>query len=470
MSAVHRALPALALGLLAGACPRAPATAAPPRPERLEALEAPVAAAIEDALAGVAAAPTSAEAWSRLAMVYHANRLPVLALPCYERALALGARAPAELARDRYRRALALLDLGRAPEALADLAEARRLAPGAAVPPWREGLVRLEEGALGPARERLEEACRANAGFVPARIGLARVDLLEDRPRDAIAELEGVLAEMPRNRHAKDLLRTARLQAGLEPEDAPERARSETFEPQAYDPWEEEVLALRAETRLARAIRLLARDKADRALPLLEAERDLGHVDGTVLGNLAEAYAALGRTADARAALEQALRQAPENVRFHAELSDLCEREGRPAEALRWVERALAFAPERAELHRRAAALLLALGRAPQATAALREALRLDGRDPRLWTRLAQAELAQGDARAAEEACARALALDPDAAEPLLALCAAQLAASELERAAETLARAARHPRADGARVAELGQRLERARAGGGGG
>lgn len=448
----------------AGGAAPGPAPVDPLRPAGLDALDADVAGAIRAALAALEAAPDDPQAWGRLGMVYHANQLPRLAVEAYDRALE---RDPSD-GKQLYRRALSLLDLGQESAAIEALERSAGLLPGATVIPWRLGTLHLERGELELARVAFAESIERNPGFVPARLGLARVHLLFDENEQAIALLEGVLAEIPRHRHANELLRTARRQAGLADED-PGRLRGSTFEPQAYDPWEEEVLTFRAESRVARAIRLLSRDKADRALPLLEAERAEGRVDITVLGNLAEAYVALGREAEAREALQAALALAPENVRFHSELAQLCEQAGERQRAIELLERAIGFAPERAELHRQLGSLLFASQRLEEGTRALREAQRLDGRDPRSWTRLGYAELALGRRDAAREAFERAVAFEPPPSDALLALAEMHLDEGRLGPAEAELARVADGARVDRARLEALRLRAAAARAAGAG-
>ena len=442
--------------LLAAAC--GGASPAPPVPADLAALDPLVAEAVEAALGALERTPQDPAAWAELAMVYHANQLDHLAIEAYDEALARGE----DTARNQYRRALVLFGVGREDEALRGLERALELSPQASVPRWRLGEVRLERGELAAAKQAFELATRRNDSFHQAWLGLARVHLLRDEPEQALGALQRVLEDAPRHRHANALLASAlRLAGRAEPEDF--RFGATTFEPKVHDPWEDEVLERRAESRLARAIRLIVRERPDRAAALLETELAEGRRDITVYGNLAEAYEALGRTADARAALEEALRLAPRNVRFHADLSVLLAEEERFEEALGVLGRALAFAPERAELHLLRWRVLARLGRSEEALAALRRSLELDGRDPRRWVRLANAELAHGDADRAVQAFEEAAAFAPAPPDVLVGLAQALLVAGRLDEAQTALTQAAAHPRADAERIDELGRRLARA-------
>ncbi|HKQ62229.1 MAG TPA: hypothetical protein VJS92_13140, partial [Candidatus Polarisedimenticolaceae bacterium] len=93
----------LLLAALATAC-----AVDPPQPPPGLALDPEVAAAVEQGRAAVTERPRDAERWLHLGMIYEANRLDNLALPCYERGVALAARS----ARGWYRLAQVRARLG----------------------------------------------------------------------------------------------------------------------------------------------------------------------------------------------------------------------------------------------------------------------------------------------------------------------------------------------------------------------
>ena len=426
-----------------------------PSEQVLGALEPTVAERVRAALERTKDAPDDLQAWSELAMVYHANRLYRFAVEVYDHvARSERDRAAASAGKTLYRRGLCLVELGDIEEARSDVAAAVELAPSAAVPPWRLGMLDIELGRLEEARASFERAIDRNAGFVPAWVGLARVHLQADRNEDALAVLRKVLAEAPRNRHALALERTARLQAGL-PESESGRFRSASFEPQAYDPWEDEVLTRRVETPLARAIRFLSRGRAERAVTILEREHEADPTDHMVLLNLVEAYGALGRTQDEQRALSSGLERDPNQLRFLLGLADLYEDQDQLDLALEQLQRAATVAGPRAEVQRRLSRVQAKRGEPEEAVAALREALRLDGRDPRQWSRLGQLELARGNHEGALAAFEEAARFPAPSIRTLTGLARAALETGALARAREALTLAAQHP---GAREEELSE------------
>ena len=75
------------------------------------------------------------------------------------------------------------------------------------------------KGDLKGARESFERALRLNAAYFPAAASLARMDLAEKKPEDALKRFEAVLAKDPKNVSALLASAELRLRAGGKPEE-----------------------------------------------------------------------------------------------------------------------------------------------------------------------------------------------------------------------------------------------------------
>jgi serine/threonine-protein kinase len=82
-----------------------------------------------------------------------------------------------------------LSDIGRQPQAIAEVRRARELSPFYLVAAALEGGFLLRAGQPGEALQRLEEARELDPGFWLVRIGLASAYLASGRPDDALAEI-----------------------------------------------------------------------------------------------------------------------------------------------------------------------------------------------------------------------------------------------------------------------------------------
>ena len=69
----------------------------------------------------------------------------------------------------------------------------------------RRGLVQLQDGDLGGARQAFERALEINPESLTALIGLLRVDLAEERPGDALTRVDAILAIQPDLAEAQSL-------------------------------------------------------------------------------------------------------------------------------------------------------------------------------------------------------------------------------------------------------------------------
>jgi len=225
--------------------------------------------------------------------------------------------------------------------------------------------------------------------------------LRQDRPAEALARFERVLAEEPANRFALSrsgvaLRRLGRAEAAIE------RLRRAV----AADPAQPETRAAFAETLLA------AGRPAEAADAWAEVVR-LQPRRASAWSNLGAALGRAGRPADAVAAMERALELEPGSPERLVRLAFAAHAAGRPAEAARHLERAAELAGE-AFPHAGALGLILAdLGRTAEARRWLAVSRPAEPDFPAARYRLARLAAAAGDEPAARRALAEALQADP---------------------------------------------------------
>src|SRR5262245_52378494 len=200
-----RSVLALALALTAcgsGAAPEFPRLAS------TEGVDPLVLERIQTALA--ACERGEAGALLELSKVYDANGLNELALAGYELCIARdAARSAGERARLEFLRAQALDALGRPKEALAAYDAALALGDEYAPTHWRRALLLLDDGRIPEAHAAFDRALELEPLSIPANLGLARVQLLEDDPRGAAARLEKLAERSPDERFVHGLLARA---------------------------------------------------------------------------------------------------------------------------------------------------------------------------------------------------------------------------------------------------------------------
>lgn len=286
----------------------APSPAEPPLPAALDEMDPAVAALIRNAAAAVRLHPSDARVWHRLAMVYHANGLPVLAAQCYGTTIELDPAQPKAW----YRLALTRGDLADLPGAI----EAGRVAASRTdYPPahWRLGFWLLDQGDLDEAERAFRDAL--DAGDPAGRFGLARVFLQRQEPDEAVALLEPIaMAPGPVGAYANQLLGLA--YRGLDRMDDAETAflRARGAKAEFVDPWRTEVMTLRPglESRLDTAKRLMQQARVRDALTILETTRQDHPGNANVLNNLGIAYRAAGRLEDSQRVLDEAVQRQPD--------------------------------------------------------------------------------------------------------------------------------------------------------------
>jgi tetratricopeptide (TPR) repeat protein len=133
--------------------------------------------------------------------------------------------------------------------------------------------------------------------------------------------------------------------------------------------------------------------------------------------NLGAVLFAEGRTAEAVAQYEEALRLRPDYPEAHSNLGSALFAEGRADEAIAQCEEALRLEPDYAEAHINLGGALFAEGRADEAIAQYEEAVRLKPNYAEAHDNLGIALKAEGRTDEAIAQCEEALRLKPDLAE-----------------------------------------------------
>jgi tetratricopeptide (TPR) repeat protein len=372
----------------------------------------------------------------------------------------------------RFHAGKAAMALGDSDRALTEFVEATRSEPERTDAALAAAELYLARGDFDRAAEMADrhEAHRAG-GKVNALLLGARAEEASGRHETARAIVDSAVERFPKDPYAL-AFRASFVRA----EKGPARAARELAASglDFTDPANEPAIRALADLRAAEG-------KPETALALADAGI-AAHPDAAFFHELrGRVLVLLGRTAEAKAAIERALEIAPDDDAALAALGSLVARGGDPARGLELLDRAAALAPDEPDHAFQAALLVLSQGREDDAIARLRAAL---ARNPthvatcnqlawmlaarkqelplavELATRAARLEptaevldtlgyvlLANGDAPAAVAALDRSLALRPNAPGSRYRLGLA-LAASGQPREAE---RALREALADGA-------------------
>jgi len=469
MHPVRSTLPVLALLLFwTAGCGGSPAgwLREPPLPEALAELDGNVRTRIEEAAARVRQAPEPVEAWGELGKLYEAVGLRLQAIACYEQAQL---RVPGD-PKWWYRSGVCrgrMQDMG---GAIRDMQRVIELEPSYAPAYYRRGACALDDGDLELAQESFRAATRVTPEFMGGWVGLARVHLLRDENEEALALLEAQAARDPKDPVVTKLLRSAQVQAGIEPGAAVEAAaaQEEGDLPAGVfwlDPWQVELAAYRLEPESHRISRMIGRGEADLVIAQLEERRRAEPRETEFLPQLAEAYFQVGRGQEARETYRALLELEPDNIPARLGLARFQEASGFPHLAIEWLDQILAIDPSFGPAWAAKGSILVRGEQYEQALPVLRRAVELDQRIPQVWVDLGNAQMLTKDWAAAITSFENYLAEVPDDPEARISLARVLAKNDELDRAEAELerARALEHDR-DG-RIEEVERLIERGRA-----
>lgn len=339
-----------------------------PLPEDLDAMEPTVVEAIQEAVAQAKAqTPT---ALGRLAMLYHANYLVPLSVPCYQRTIELDP----DNARWHYLLAMAAEELGNLNLAAEELRAALRLSPDYAGALFRLGQVLFNMEQTEEAAEVFERLCTVSPGVAGGYFGLGRVEYRRkdyERARGFFTKAYERAPHSKRVLHQLGLVlrRLGRAQAdqGImdKARECLKAAHGDDYTSLVADPWKRELLETSVMTAaLAKeASDLLTVGRRDEAAAVYEKliQRQPGHWGFTF--QLANLRYRQGRHQESRELLERTTQIAPQNAVVWASLAELCGKTGDLPAACEAVERATGLAPEDNDLMYLAARLFFAAGK-----------------------------------------------------------------------------------------------------------
>lgn len=182
------------------------------------------------------------------------------------------------------------------------------------------------------------------------------------------------------------------------------------------------------------AIALGQLGRTDEAVAALDTAIRLRPDHAEAHNNRGVALDKLGRTDDAAAAFREAVRLKPDYADAHNNLAGVLRKQDRPDDALAHAERATKLAPRHAESHNNLGLVLRRLGRVPEAVAAFRRATDLRPGYVEAYSNLGSALNECGRSEDAVACLRKAIDLRPDYADAHWNLALALLAAGDFDR------------------------------------
>lgn len=356
--------------------------------------------------------PESAAEFAVLGRIYHGNAQPALAIPCYERAIALGAGDP----QTPYLLALLYEDWGRTREALDALRLALARDDGYGPAWYHLGRNLLDAGETQTAIEAFSRAVAIDPRDAAFQTGLGRALRQAGRLDDAMAALRQALSIDPQQPAATQLLGLALREQGDDAGASEFLARGRRYSTEvARDPWlmEAQRHAASVESRLDRARSYIDAGRLESALRLLEALASEHPDRAEIFRRLGEAHARSGHLEAAGTAYAAAIETEPGDAGTRNALAENLMLRGDLAGAEAQADLALASDPANIDVLVTRAAVMLKRGRVQEAADRLLElaARRGDHAAANFW--LAEALMALERYREAAAAYERVLAVRP---------------------------------------------------------
>jgi tetratricopeptide (TPR) repeat protein len=414
--------------------------AAPPRLAELGAMAPEVSTLLQQGLAAIEEDRANAAQWARFGMMCHANGLFGAARTAYAQATRLDPHDTRSL----YRLAIVDARAGRIDEAIAAARRVAVLAPGYAAAHRRLGLWLLDRDDVDGAERALSRAIELEPDDASGWAGLARVYLQRNRNERAADLLEKLLARLPGNRYALQLLGTAYRRLGRMHEAEFALALGMAGEPSSVDPWLDEMVQFR------RGFAVLLKDatddflngRFDAAISTLEELRRQRPDDLALLSHLGQVYVAAGRAEQGTALLEQVVAQDPERFEAHVNLASGYLQQNDLTRARPAIDRAIALNPALGRAHETKGLILWRAGDERSALAALQDAVRYDPRDVKAFLWMGMIEMNRGRPANALESFGRATRLDPTLVDAWVGIANGAMALGALDRASAALDRA----------------------------
>ncbi len=317
-------------------------SATPPLPASSE-LEAPLSERIQTRIAAVREHPYDATAWGQLGETYDVHQIFPQAIVCYERAQLL---APEE-ARWPYWLGIGQR-VGNQSAALACFERTIALAPDWAAAHFYAGHGYLSSERLDDAVREFERALQLEPEAPAALIGLAKVALSRNDPKQALEYLERANHATQRTQESRWLMAAAWRALG---DEAKAQTYSDATQPPSQEPFPDK---LRAELLRDEGVTLIfARQRAD-------------------------AYFANGEKDRAIAELQSYVEKVPKSAPALVALGDLYMRAGKPEDAIARYQAACTLDGTLAAAFSQWGSALARTGKVPEGAAKLRQALALE--------------------------------------------------------------------------------------------
>jgi tetratricopeptide (TPR) repeat protein len=268
----------------------------------------------------------------------------------------------------------------------------------------------VQEGKLEEAVSELEEALRANPGYVDALVNLGGTMAELGRYDEAIARYQDVLKHRPDRADIRLRLGTLFIQTGKHSEAVKELEQVAQANPTSALAQFELGRALiedKRETEGIEALRrsleidpkqpaayvnigisLAAKGEHEKAIEAFRSAIGAGEVAPDAHLQLGHSYRAIGKTEEAEKEYLEAFRQSPESVQAPVGLGNLYLTEKRNEDAARWYARAIGIDPRNMSARCNLAGALANQGKYEEAVTELEAALRIDPNHPIATERL----------------------------------------------------------------------------------
>jgi tetratricopeptide (TPR) repeat protein len=352
------------------------------------------------------------EAHRRLAWSFEANGFWDEAARSYDSVLKLDAKDHLS----RLHRSIALGEIGRDDEALAELEKAAAALPDIPAVQFRLGLARLEVGRLDDAKRCFEVVLARLPDAPHAPYGLGRVAQARGKPEIARTYFERALKAAPGE--SRILFALGQTYQALGREDLAKTyltrgaGGSEIQLPDPFGPNIEEFARSRT-ARLERASRLRSNARFDQALAVVGQILADDPTDEIALTCMTQVLIEADRHEEAAKVIDEHLRQNPDAAQAHYHLSMVLCARGEATQAVRAARRAVELAPDLMPMRKQYGVALAQSGAYSDAYFQISEAVRLGANEAAMQRELARLCLLQKLPDMAAEHLRAALEIDP---------------------------------------------------------
>jgi tetratricopeptide (TPR) repeat protein len=261
------------------------------------------------------------------------------------------------------------------------------------------------KGDLNAARDQFLESIKKQKDLTAARYELAEVSLIQQRPADALQQANQILALRPNDRRARLLRTAAWIATGERSMARGELARLIKEFPRDTEP------------QLQLGLLAIGERKYSDAIDILSKYRGSG--DARVFNGMAAAYLHLQQYDNARAALNEGLKKAPDSPVLLERLADTEALSAHYDSAIEHLQKLLSADPKSVNLHRQMAEVYELKGDRASEIENYRQASELGPNDLAASLALADALARAGRTSEARMEFQRAVKMHPDNAPAL---------------------------------------------------